>query len=119
MNRLTLPPCARVVAAVFVVVALATVQVAWVDSAESGTTVLKVVPDLETQVNGHQRPVAPTTDERHRDVSSSGEAVDLPEVEVKTTGGGCCPTYDRDYDCWSDGHWHRNHCKEATGCGAF
>lgn len=39
------------------------------------------------------------------------------KVAVAVVCGDCCPTYDPDYDCWADGHWHYNHCKEAPGCG--
>lgn len=28
-------------------------------------------------------------------------------------GEGCCPTFDPNVDCWADGHWHYNHCKNA------
>lgn len=33
--------------------------------------------------------------------------------EVPCRMDGCCPTYDPNVDCWAEGHWHYNHCKNA------
>ena len=49
--------------------------------------------------------------------SQPNPAERLPEApapcSTESCSEGCCPTYDTNVDCWSDGHWHYNHCKSA------
>lgn len=44
--------------------------------------------------------------------SAATPAVPPPGSEAESSNG-CCPTYDPNADCWSEGHWHDNHCKSA------
>ncbi len=46
-------------------------------------------------------------------VSTAGAIEDEFCEETSLTDEGCCPTYDANVDCWSGGHWHYNHCKNA------
>lgn len=46
----------------------------------------------------------------------ASSATTSTEVAVALTCGECCPTYNPDIDCWAEGHWHYEHCKESVGC---
>lgn len=49
--------------------------------------------------------------------SQPNAAAPLPEAPApcssESCSDGCCPKYDPNVDCWAEGHWHINHCKNA------
>ena len=43
--------------------------------------------------------------------SQGGDVMAMTEVAVAMKCMlGCCPVPNENVDCWSDGHWHINHC---------
>lgn len=75
------------------------------------------LPDVATAC-GHVGETLVLLDANHDYLTSPEDETSaevITEMLVATFCGSCCPTYNADYDCWSSGHWHYNHCKTCQG----